>query len=358
MIEGLKPTDKFSHRMEYGQMWHACEEALAAKKDWLTALKVYVAGLAKRYPMDQEQIAHWFNVCRIQFPHYITYWAKHPDVKDRRPVEQEKVFKVAYKLPSGRTVYLRGKRDAADIIGKGKSAGLYLQENKTKSDIDEQELRRQLTYDLQTMIYLVTLEHEKYSAPIKGVRYNVVRRPLSGGKGSIVRSEGTKGAKCGKCKGEGKHPNKGIGPWPLVKCLKCNGAGRIGAKPAETWEAFYKRAEQYIIDAPETYFMRWTVEVSTKDIERFRRETLDPILEQLCTWYDCMTYAHRYGLNPFSFANIDRDAFGQWIVVHYRHPFGCVNTIDEYGWTEVDSYLQTGSEVGLRRVDKLFGELQ
>ena len=330
-VLGLTPVQKFNHRIEYGQMWHACEEALAARRPWDVALKVYVKDLMAKYQMDRDEIRKWYNVCLFQFPLYVEYWAKHPDVKERTPVFQEEVFDVPYRLPSGRTVRLRGKFDAVDLIrsagiGKGESAGVYLQENKSKGDPNELELRRQLTYDLQTMLYLVALSEidrrdgplikQSDGVPVRGVRYNVVRRPLSGGKGTIQRHKG--------------------------KVLK-NGT----TKPDEPEDAFYKRAAQYVKDAPETYFMRWRVEVSETDVTRFRRECLDPLLERLCDWYNMVTTKG----DPFSPSN-NKD-----YRLHYRHPFGVVNSVDEYGYGDLDEFLASGSKVGLTRAS-LFTELK
>lgn len=309
-VLGLAPVQKFNHRIEYGQMWHECEEAFAAKQPWDVALKEYVKGLMATYPMDRDEIRKWYNVCLFQFPLYVEYWAKHPDVKNRKPLEQEKIFDVKYELPSGRVVRLRGKRDAADVI----DGGVYLQENKTKADIDELSLKRQLTYDLQTMMYLVTLKNDYPKIPIKGVRYNVVRRPLSGGKGTIQRHKG--------------------------KVLK-NGT----TKPDEPEDAFYERAAQYVKDDPGAYFMRWRVEVSDADVARFRRECLDPMLERLCHWYSWCKLG-----DPFRPKN-------DGMVHHYRHPFGVVNSVDEYGYGDVDDFLATGSRVGLTRAS-LFTELK
>lgn len=374
MIEGVKPEEKFNHRLEYGQMWHACEEALAAKKDYMPELVEYVKGLTFKYPMDREQIGHWYQVCMRQFPLYVEYWKKHADVKNRVPLLQEQVFDVPYLLPSGRIVRLRGKWDSVDLLKN--LGGIFLKENKSKGDIDEMGLKRQLTFDLQTMLYLVALEKynwvgTQYGPPqgktaklptilplIKGVVYNVVRRPLSGGKGSIKRHEATRGSKCSKCKGEGKLTvkSKGVYEGARVYCPKCKGKGYIGGKPEETLEHFYDRAAQYIKDEPETYFMRWTVNVNQADIERFKRECLNPILEQLCDWYDWVSTTDI----PFMYFNGTLLSTGKKAAsyVHYRHPFGAANSIDEYGFGEVDEHLNTGSMVGMRRVDKLFTELQ
>jgi len=340
VIEGLAPHDTFNHKIEFGSMWHACEEGLAVDEDaWKGCLIDYANALCKRYSMQQEQVEHWYRVCKAQFPLYVDYWQKHPDVTNRTPLLQEEKFRVPYKLPSGRTVLLRGKWDSVDLI-KGDirhgtaTTGIWLQENKTKGDIREGLILKQLRFDLQTMLYMTALWEEKKdpksnlfreksavkdggkltplwgtNVPILGVRYNVVRRPLSGGKGTIVRH----------------------------KPSKSNPAG-------ESADDFYKRVEQYIKDEPETYFMRWKVEITAKDVETFRRTCLDPILENLCYWWD---YINQKDPAP--------EEYGYGI--HYRHPYGVYNALNEGGATDLDDYLDTGSEVGLRRIGDLFPEL-
>jgi hypothetical protein len=337
VCEGLKPVDSFNHRLGYGDMWHVCEEALAANLRWEAALETHVKRLFRAYPMQAEQIDHWYNVCKVQFPIYIDYWSKHPDVLNRTPLMQEQEFCVRYRLPSGRSVKLRGKWDSVDLIGDAPSCGVYLQENKTKGDIREVQLVRQLTFDLQTMIYLVALQEEqrrlddstiknrlsyrdpsdpkhRYFYPILGVRYNVVRRPLSGGKGSIVQH----------------------------KPSKSNPSG-------ESKEHFYARLQNdYIKAEPQTYFMRWKVEVSEGDVAAFRKQTLDPILEQLIDWYQWVTTS----TDPFTPGHQMTGTY------HWRHPFGVYNPLDEGGSSDVDEFLTSGSEVGLTRVDNLFPELK
>lgn len=325
VVEGLKPFDAFSHRLEFGQMWHVCEEALAGNADvvasvlptWQPALTRYCQELCKRYPLQQDEINKWYHVCKVQFPIYVKHWSHHPDVKDRTPLLQEQVFDVPYKLPSGRMVRLRGKWDSIDLIGKGKNAGVYIQENKTKSRIDERQMKRQLTFDLQTMMYLTALQEVKdwdcdsqehitacLSKPILGVRYNVIKRT--------------------------EH--------------------RVTKK--ETLVDFAEKVKRAIEEDPSHWFMRWKVEVGAADIARFRRECLDPILEQLCDWWEWINLAS----NPF---DMRYDSEGKTIPTpHWRHPYGIFNPMDEGGVSDLDSYLETGSEVGLRRTDQLFPELQ
>lgn len=319
-MEGLRPIHRFNHRIEYGNMWHECEEAHAAGKPFMTALTLYCQGLVKKYTLDQEQIDHWYRVCRVQFPLYIKHWLKHKETATQKPIEQEHVFHTAYTLPSGRVVYLRGKRDSMHNIPSGIDAGNWLMENKSKGDIDIPQIQRQLTFDLQTMMYMTVVHVDRYGehlnavlpkgSTIAGVRYNVIRRPLSGGKGTIVRH----------------------------KPSKSNPLG-------ETKDAYYARLGQYIVEDPAHFFTRWNTRISDDDVKVFRDTCLDPILEHLCDWYD------------------DRIGRGQWNidgykrVTHWRHPFGVYNVLDEGGSSDLDAYLVNGSEVGLERVESLFEEL-
>jgi hypothetical protein len=313
VVEGLKPVDAFNHRIEYGQLWHTCEEALAAWEgdEWKPDLLAYCKELCKRYPLQQEQIEHWYNICKIQFSVYVDYWAKHKDVKDRTPLLQEEVFCVPYTLPSGRVVKLRGKFDSVDLIGKGKNAGIYLQENKTKGEINVQQLQRQLTFDLQTMFYLIALqEYGDWGEPIKGVRYNVIRRPLSGGKGSIRQKK-----------------NQSLEEYYAEL------GELIATADNEEWDC--KPGEHY-------FFMRWMVDITPGDYQRFKDTFLDPFLEELCWWWDCQTGNENDYPPP---------------CCHWRTPYGVYSPLLDGGTTELDEYLNTGSDLGLSRVDNLFPEL-
>jgi len=338
-MEGITTIDSFSHRMEYGSMWHACEESLAKggprNQLWVPLTK-YCQKLCKKYPTQQQQIVHWHNVCKVQFPIYVDYWKKHPDVKDRTPLLQEQVFHVPYKLPSERTVWLRGKFDSVDLIGKSKAIGVWLQENKSKGDIKEEQMKRQLGFDLQTGMYMVALklaiedyqknglngfnrlpEADWMMKTLKGFRYNVIRRPLSGGKGSISQ----------------KKPSKS------------NITG-------ETDEEFYQRLGEVIQEEASAaikekrdcfFFYRWKVEVSSADLLRFEREFLIPCLEQLCDWHEWVSSG---------------DPWREGNKLHHRTPYGIYSPLAEGKSTDVDQYLDTGSEIGLTRGSPLFEELQ
>jgi hypothetical protein len=186
--------------------------------------------------------------------------------------------------------------------------------------VREAQLRRQLRFDLQLGIYLVALRYTQMDSyepwgrlAIGGVRYNVVRRPLSGGKGSIVRHKPTRSNPEGESK-----------------------------------EAFFLRLRDIIAESPQDYFMRWDVGITPSDILKFRRECLDPILEQLCDWWEAMQ-------------DCDGDYFRPPTphgYVHWRHPFGVYDALNEGGSSDLDEYLETGSTVGLERASTLFPELE
>ena len=146
---------------------------------------------------------------------------------------------------------------------------------------------------------------------INGARFSVVRRPLSGGKGSIVRHKATK-----------NHAE-------------------------ETKESYYARLRGIIEAEPETYFMRWKIEISASDSMRFRKECLDPILENLVDWWDEINPSTKQNARPPNYTT----------PLHWQHPFGVWNPMDNGAESDLDNHLKTGSEVGLQRTDNLFPEL-
>lgn len=308
-ILGYTAHPKFRAALDYGHLWHCCEENLAGGNDWRGPLKQMAQDYLRRYPTQNEEINHWYQVCKLHFPIYVQYWKDHDDVKNRKPIYQEKVFKVPYTLRNGRTILLRGKWDSVDSISKK----IWLQEDKTKSQVVEEKLTQNLDYDLQTMTYLAALrEHlkaEGVSAKLGGIRYNVVRRPLSGGKGSIRRKKPT----------------------------KANPRG-------ESLEDYYERLRTVLTENAEEDFHRWKVIVTEADIKRFEHHTLNNVLEEIVRWYDWIS----------SPAGI-KDPFAN--SVHFRYPYGVYNPTLEGNATEYDTYLRTGSTAGLTRRE-LFQELQ
>lgn len=318
VVEGLKPAKGFIHKIEYGNMWHECEEAFGKNEDWEKALLTYSQGLVTKYRTDQEQIEKWYQVCKRQFRVYVPYWADHYQVKQRTPLMHEEEFCVPVLLPSGRTVKLRGKWDGVDIIGKGRNRKVWLQENKAKGDVDEIAISKQLDWDLQVMTYLFALEKYLHSnqdilpkgVPCvpAGVRYNVIRRPLSGGRHSIKQKKG------------------------------------------QSLEAYYQELEDRIRDDSEFFFVRYKADFSRTEIQEFARQFLIPTLEQLCDWWEWITDDLD---DPFR--DDERGIPGGGI--HTRHPYGVYNPMDKGRASDVDEYLNNGSINDLAYADTLFPEL-
>ncbi len=301
-------------------MWHLCEENIGSKKGWRKPLKDHCTSLLEKYPESAKEITKWYEVCKVQFPIYLKCWSTDKDVKVRKPIMHEVNFNIPIKLPSGRVVWLRGKFDGVDLIG----STIFLQENKTKGDVDDQSIDTQLDFDLQTMLYLTALtllrdytrngiefecDEEKikpfvgnlpnWGARIAGVRYNVVRRPLSGGVGSI-------------------RPHKAR-----------------GNKPAETMPQFYKRLGGVIEENQDHFFKRWKCRITSAEVENFKRQFLIPILEEITTWWEWVSLAHKTNKDPFS---SDSEHYG----IHYRHPYGTYNPLSEGRKTELDYFLFFG----------------
>src|SRR4051812_19809297 len=60
-IEGLRPEPQFNHRIEFGNMFHLCEQYSEDNLS-LLMLKEYCQRLCGQYPSQQEEIDKWYNV--------------------------------------------------------------------------------------------------------------------------------------------------------------------------------------------------------------------------------------------------------------------------------------------------------
>jgi hypothetical protein len=320
VIEGLGARETFSPPIHYGNMWHVCEEAIAAKTGWKEPLRNYIAKLAQQFPMQREDINHWYGLCLVEFPAYVEHWSKHPDVKKRTPLLQEQKFAVPYQLPSGRVVTLKGKWDSVDLIEADDTKGIYIQENKTKSRIDDEDISRQLRFDLQTMLYVIALD--KYSW--EGTNYGP--------------------------------PKSSPSKLPLILPPLCGVRYNVVRRSAhKSVESFTKKLNEDIADKRAgEWFARWKVEISQKDIEIFKKTCFDPILEQLWDWWEWVEAPKE--------STLPRGSYGATHVplapVNWRHPYGVWNSLNENGSTEYDNYLVTSSEIGLQRISNLFPELE
>src|SRR5271165_697411 len=70
MVEGLRPIDDFNHYLEFGNLWHDAERNHAAGENWELPLLDYAKKLAKKYPLSQEKVDHWYRVVKVTFREY------------------------------------------------------------------------------------------------------------------------------------------------------------------------------------------------------------------------------------------------------------------------------------------------
>jgi hypothetical protein len=113
----------------------------------------------------------------------------------------------------------------------------------------------------------------------------------------------------------------------------------------------------------EEWFARWNVEVSQRDIDKFKRECLDPVLENLCDDYEWWHYVKTRTpeLSAFDMEEhrmASKGEFKHHRRRHYRYPYGTYNPVAEGGFGDVDAYMDSGSTAGLHRAETLFPELQ
>ena len=324
MVEGLEEDRGWNHHMEYGSIWHEAEEAHAGGKPYEPALSAYYQKLLVKYPTNEKEITKWYLLAKMQFPIYVTYWRDHETTKGRKPIFEEKPFRFRYCIdrdtvtrdrdilrshgsragdaqvsqPEGRSVTLRGKIDCA----YERNRVIWLQENKTKGDIDQDGISQTVDQNLQTCIYheaLRSLLPEKDHRRIAGTMYNVIRRPLSD-----------------------------------------RFAPRQGKK--ESLQVFIKRVGDKIRTEPQRHFFRWLVPVSDRHLIRFRRECLHPILNHLCDWWDSIKD------DPFHPEKGGR---------HYRFPFGVYHGMERGFRGDFFDLLTKGTRYNLKTVDDLFPEI-
>lgn len=317
-VEGLQQAGMIPP-LEFGQLFHLGFELLASGKpaSQITRItKKYVDNtLAKRkIPPDQREELHRLRaIVNVMFPLYADYYqspkSKTSGETEPRGIEfqsttkcvaQEVPFEVFHTVPSGRTIRIYGRFDGILRVGVSKhySGDLWLMENKTKSIIDSDGLTAYLPSDLQTMLYCYALSREDTQRklglggkePVTGIVYNVVKRP-----------------------------------------------GHKWNRDKETLDQHAERIRGIVAEDLAGFFPRWHVSLSQVDIDRYVRETVDPLLEQVLVWWDSIKG------NPFSpFVLAD----GRPNPHHLRNPEGLYT---KYGKSLYFDLLTRGSMYGLIR---------
>jgi hypothetical protein len=224
--------------LDFGLAFHDCLEWIAKGRSPKTIKKKILDPYFERRmqsknklrPDEVTKLRELLATVKVLFEEYAHFYSDTD--KDFQYIFQEESFKVDHPLPSGHTMPLRGRWDAV-YKENGK---IWLMENKTKGQIDEEGILASLPFDLQTMLYVYCLE-KHLGQKVEGVLYNVIRRP------------------------------------------------GLRRKKTEQIEEFVDRIQDDVVKRPEHYFMRWRVEFLPEDITNWVSRSLDPILEQVMQWW-------------------------------------------------------------------------
>jgi len=285
-VEGYRSSDR-KDALDFGTMFHKALELYAAKTTTMQITSKLMT-LYRNTGIDQMLIRQ----VALIVPHYSQYYAS-----DKfNYVGQEEVFDVPYiSQTNGRTIRLRGRWDEVFMRG-GK---LWLQENKTKSDINRLKITQTLAFDLQTMLYCYTLAIAK-KKQIGGVLYNVIRKP-----------------------------------------------GLIQGK-SETDEQYLQRISDDIAKRPDHYFFRSENDLTASDIAAFARTTLFPLIESVVAWWESIK---KNPMDPW----VTED--GKPNPHHFARPFGVFDPMS-IGLGDFFEYVTTGVPHGLIKIYTCFPELQ
>ena len=243
--------------LDFGLAFHDCLEWIAKGRSPKTVhnkviapyLERKLAAKNKLRPDEVVKLTELLRSVEVVFQEYAYYYSDTDE--DFQYIYQEKSFKVDHTLPSGKTIPLRGRWDAV-YKENGK---IWLMENKTKGQIDEEGILASLPSDLQTMLYVFALE-KHLGQEVEGVLYNVIRRP------------------------------------------------GLRKKKTENTGEFIERIQDDVVKRPEWYFMRWRVEFLPEDITTWVSEKLNPILEQVALWWESIKdNPFEPGDSPFHYQN-------------------------------------------------------
>ncbi len=292
-VEGWTPKG-IAVPLEFGSAFHKCMEHVEGggrieqvgliTNEYMKGRKKEKASIMTT--QDMQDLERVMGMVQTTFYAYHEYWSNvHTFESDRKKYfdhhfkykYQEETFDVIHTIPSGRKVRLRGRWDA--VLTNPVTKKLCLQENKTKSTIDEYAIEHGLKKDLQTQFYLWTLYLVEGLFP-RHVLYNVIRR--------------------------------------------------AGLRPGhnESVKDFVKRVEADIEKRPDHYFMRWVVDFDIEDLTLFRKRALDPLLTTVVEWWDSIK--HR-PFDPWTLVD------GTPNMRHYERPFGIYDSA-QYGGGKGDFF--------------------
>lgn len=277
-VERLVPTAT-TDALSFGGLFHDMMDWWAKSRSRAEVLR----SLSRRTAGKDEQAQMDARICYTVFEAYLDRYEELD--KDRHYLGSEEAFKVPCHLPSGRTVYLKGRMDQVFR----KNGKITIQETKTKSRIDKVLINHSMPLNMQTMFYTYCYE-KKSGRLVDEVLYNVIRRPQS----------------------------------------------RQGKK--ETASDFLTRLRDDIDKRADTYFYRHTTELSPAMMNNFLGQILYPQLEQLCMWWESIRHSP---FDPWQLPD------GSANPHHWIRPFGVFDSF-KYGKGDYFDKIVMGSNIGLR----------
>lgn len=214
-----------------------------------------------------------------------------------------------------RTINLRGKRDGIFVYPERPNE-LWVFETKTKSRIDEEGLLASLGFNMQAMLYAY-VTREQYKSKV--VQDN--RTPKQGGvlpRGEIVPA--------------------------VVKGILYNVIRRPGQKlkVGEPLAAFFGRVAAEIEKDPDHYFKRQVITLQPNDLDDWATTVLFPILNQLLDWWESVSATPSTPFNPQS-------------DLHYFNPNALFNT---YGRCHLFNLITSGNKFMYKKRRHVFPELE
>ena len=294
VVEGLKHRGS-NDAMDFGTVFHKAVE-LSAQGKSRTAIQRHFNNLQRKESRKKHKTYDPIR-CKLvsmMVDHYKAYWT---DVlKEIQYFESEQVFQVPFKTSTGHIVPINGKRDEGYI----KDKKIWLQENKTKTQINETQIVETLPFMLQPMIYLTSFQHDHPGKKIGGILYNIVRNPS------------------------------------------------ITHKKKQSVAAYIEEVSKDIDNRPEHYFKMFEVDIDDEHLEMWKKLHLDPILSSLCIWWD----------------SIKSNPFDPWVLEdgtpnphHTIRPFGVYDPLSR-GVGDFFGRIVHGTDVGLDIDHNLFPELE
>lgn len=231
-------------------------------------------------------------------------------------------FRIPYILPNGRKIYLVGKTDELLWNPREKvQRSLWVQENKTMEKIQETKIEANVIHDLQSMMYVVCMGLLT-KKPITGIVYNVIRQPTQ-----VPSRVDMNKAELEKWKQ--KHPKS------------------TAKTRQETWPECLDRIDADIEKRPGHYFKRWEIPLTQAYIDEWRRTTFDPLLTQICMWWDSVKHDP---FSPWTLENGERNPH------HFQRPFGVFDPMT-LGKGDYFDYITRGLTVDVTVGNPPFEEL-